>query len=167
LLGRELASGAGSSEGAIENTFENRVKIARVLRVLRARGDFALLAGTASRSRYDGALGYDACFVSGLAKVDTGALPHRPFKNCVREPVCGCCGHRFVVDITPFIEQRHNALMAYKSQYANQTAGTGLFCSGGRDSRAHVCGGAALRPVGRALVTASRLCKGKWGWWTI
>jgi len=29
--------------------------------------------------------------------------------------------------ITPFIEQRHAALMAYRSQYANQAAGGGLF----------------------------------------
>ena len=33
----------------------------------------------------------------------------------------------FVVDITPFIDQRHRALMAYKSQYANQAAGSTLF----------------------------------------
>jgi N-acetylglucosamine malate deacetylase 1 len=33
----------------------------------------------------------------------------------------------FIVDITPFIEQRHAALMAYKSQYANQDAGSALF----------------------------------------
>jgi len=33
----------------------------------------------------------------------------------------------FIVDITSFIEQRHAALMAYHSQYANQAAGSGLF----------------------------------------
>jgi LmbE family N-acetylglucosaminyl deacetylase len=33
----------------------------------------------------------------------------------------------FVVDISPFIEDRHRALMAYRSQYANQEAGSGLF----------------------------------------
>ena len=33
----------------------------------------------------------------------------------------------FIVDITPFIEQRHAALMAYRSQYANQAQGGGLF----------------------------------------
>jgi LmbE family N-acetylglucosaminyl deacetylase len=32
-----------------------------------------------------------------------------------------------VVDITQFIEDRHRALMAYQSQYANQDAGRGLF----------------------------------------
>jgi len=37
VAGRELASGADLPDGAIENTFENRVKIARVLRVLRPR----------------------------------------------------------------------------------------------------------------------------------
>ena len=33
----------------------------------------------------------------------------------------------FIVDITPFIEQRHAALKAYRSQYANQPAGSALF----------------------------------------
>jgi LmbE family N-acetylglucosaminyl deacetylase len=33
----------------------------------------------------------------------------------------------FVVDITPFIEQRHSALMAYRSQYANQAAASAIF----------------------------------------
>ncbi|HEX8810394.1 MAG TPA: hypothetical protein VF742_00245 [Terracidiphilus sp.] len=33
----------------------------------------------------------------------------------------------FIVDVTPFIDQRHAALMAYRSQYANQPEGSALF----------------------------------------
>jgi LmbE family N-acetylglucosaminyl deacetylase len=33
----------------------------------------------------------------------------------------------FVVDITPHIEDRHRALMAYESQYANRETGSRLF----------------------------------------
>jgi N-acetylglucosamine malate deacetylase 1 len=33
----------------------------------------------------------------------------------------------FVVDITPFAEQRLQSLLAYRSQYGAQTQGTGLF----------------------------------------
>ena len=54
------------------------------------------------------------------------AEPHRPFK-IVYASLYADVRPSFVVDITPFIEQRHQALMAYRSQYANQSAGSGLF----------------------------------------
>jgi bacillithiol biosynthesis deacetylase BshB1 len=115
------------TDGAITNTFENRIKIVRVLRTLRPRvvilpywqarhPDHAIVAS----------LGYEACFLSGLGKIDTGAPPHRPFK-IVYASLYADVRPSFVVDITPFIEQRHAALMAYQSQYANQAAGAGLF----------------------------------------
>jgi len=114
-------------DGAIENTLENRLKIVRVLRLLRPRvvilpywqarhPDHAIVA----------TLGYEACFLSGLAKVDTGAMPHRPFK-IVYASLYADVRPSFIVDIALFIEQRHAALMAYRSQYANQPAGSALF----------------------------------------
>ncbi len=76
-------------------------------------------------------LGYEACFLAGLSKVDTEwdevpQQPHRPFK-IVYASLYADVRPSFVVDITPHIEQRHSALMAYTSQYSNQPAGTGLF----------------------------------------
>jgi bacillithiol biosynthesis deacetylase BshB1 len=114
-------------DGAIENTPANRLEIARVLRQLRPRvvilpywqarhPDHAMVA----------TLGYDACFLAGLKKVDTGAEPHRPFK-IVYASLYADVRPSFIIDITPFIEQRHQALMAYRSQYANQPAGSALF----------------------------------------
>jgi len=114
-------------DGAIENTLENRVAIARVLRRLRPR--VVILPYWQARHpdhAVTGTLGYDACFLSGLKKIDTGAEPHRPFK-IVYASLYADVRASFVVDITPFIEQRHQALMAYRSQYANQSAGSGLF----------------------------------------
>lgn len=114
-------------DGAIENTLANRLEIALVLRQLRPRvvilpywqarhPDHAMVAS----------LGYDACFMAGLKKIDTGAEPHRPFK-IVYASLYADVRPSFIVDITPFIEQRHQALMAYRSQYANQPAGSALF----------------------------------------
>jgi N-acetylglucosamine malate deacetylase 1 len=114
-------------DGAIANTLENRIKIVHVLRQLRPRvvilpywqarhPDHAMVAS----------LGYEACFLSGLAKIDTGTEPHRPFK-IVYASLYADVRPSFVVDITPFVEQRLSALMAYRSQYANQAAGGGLF----------------------------------------
>ena len=127
LLGVSWRQALNFPDGAIENTIQNRIEIARVLRIVRPR--VVILPYWQARHpdhAICGTLGYDACFVSGLAKVDTGAPPHRPFK-IVYASLYADVRPSFVVDITPFIEQRHAALMAYKSQYANQAAGSGLF----------------------------------------
>jgi N-acetylglucosamine malate deacetylase 1 len=127
LLGVSRREALDLPDGAIENTLENRRKIARVVRALRPRvvilpywqarhPDHAIVA----------TLGYEACFLAGLAKIETGTAPHRPFK-IVYASLYADVRPSFVVDITPFIEQRHAALMAYKSQYANQAAGNALF----------------------------------------
>ena len=127
LLGVTWREALDLPDGAIENTLESRLKIVRVLRLLRPRvvilpywqarhPDHAIVAE----------LGYQACFLSGLAKIDTGATPHRPFK-IVYASLYADVRPSFIVDISPFIEQRHAALMAYKSQYANQPTGSALF----------------------------------------
>ena len=127
LLGVSWRQALDLPDGAIANTLENRIKIVRVLRTVRPRvvilpywqarhPDHAIVAS----------LGYEACFLSGLAKIDTGAGPHRPFK-IVYASLYADVRPSFIVDITPFIEQRHAALMAYRSQYQNQAAGGGLF----------------------------------------
>jgi N-acetylglucosamine malate deacetylase 1 len=127
LLGVVWRQALNFPDGAIENTIANRIEIARVLRIVRPR--VVILPYWQARHpdhAVTGSLGYDACFVSGLAKIDTGAPPHRPFK-IVYASLYADVRPSFVVDITPFIEQRHTALMAYKSQYANQATGSGLF----------------------------------------
>jgi bacillithiol biosynthesis deacetylase BshB1 len=127
LLGVGWREALDLPDGAIENTLENRLKIAGELRRVRPRvvilpywqarhPDHAIVAS----------LGYQACFLSGLAKYDTELPPHRPFK-IVYASLYADVRPSFIVDITPFIDQRHSALMAYKSQYANQAAGSALF----------------------------------------
>lgn len=127
LLGVGWRQALDLPDGAIEDTIENRRKIARVLRQLCPRvvilpywqarhPDHAIVAS----------LGYGACFLSGLAKMDAETAPHRPFK-IVYASLYADVRPSFIVDITPFVEQRHAALMAYKSQYVNQPAGSALF----------------------------------------
>jgi bacillithiol biosynthesis deacetylase BshB1 len=127
LLGVSWREALNLPDGAIENTLDNRKKIVRVLRQVQPRvvilpywearhPDHAIVA----------TLGYQACFLSGLSKVETGSAPHRPYK-IVYASLYADVRPSFIVDISPFIEQRHSALMAYKSQYANQATGGGLF----------------------------------------
>jgi bacillithiol biosynthesis deacetylase BshB1 len=127
ILGVAWRQALDLPDGAVENTLENRTKIARVLRLLRPR--VVILPYWQARHpdhAITAALGYEACFLSGLAKVETGSAPHRPFK-IVYASLYADVRPSFIVDITPFMEQRHAALMAYQSQYANQSAGSGLF----------------------------------------
>src|SRR5437764_5003437 len=75
-------------DGRVENTWENRLKVARVIREQRPR----VLILPYWRGRHPdhyaaSVLGYEACFLAGLAKLpltslrDQGTLaPHRPFK---------------------------------------------------------------------------------------
>jgi len=127
LLGVSWRQALNLPDGAVENTLENRIRIVRVLRQLRPR----VLILPYWQARHPdhsivAALGYEASFLSGLAKVETGTAPHRPFK-IVYASLYANVRPSFIVDITPFIEQRHQALMAYRSQYADQPAGSGLF----------------------------------------
>jgi len=127
LLGVGWRTALDLTDGAVENTLENRIKIARVLREVRPR--VVILPYWQARHpdhAITAALGYEACFLAGLAKIETGTAPHRPFK-IVYASLYADVRPSFVVDITPFIEQRHAALMAYQSQYANQAVGGGLF----------------------------------------
>jgi bacillithiol biosynthesis deacetylase BshB1 len=114
-------------DGRVENTWDNRLKIVEALRRVRPR--VVILpywTGRHPDHSTSAPLGYEACFLSGLSKIETGTAPHRPFK-IVYASLYADVRPSFVVDITRHIEDRHRALMAYQSQYANQAAGSGLF----------------------------------------
>jgi len=127
ILGVSWRQALDIPDGCVENNLPNRIKVVRALREVRPR--VVILPYWTGRhpDHYTASvLGYEACFLSGLAKLDTGAPPHRPFK-ILYASLYADVRPSFVVDITPYIEQRHQALMAYKSQYRNQTSGSGLF----------------------------------------
>lgn len=129
-------------DGRVENTWENRLKVARLLRQTRPR----LLILPYWKGRHPdhytaSVLGYEACFLSGLAKLELAAepsptnnekpetknlSPHRPFK-IVYASLYHDVRPTFVVDITDQFEARLESLFAYRSQYGDQAAGEGLF----------------------------------------
>ena len=132
ILGVQHRQALDLPDGAVANTLENRLKVAQIVRELRPR--VVILPYWEARHPDHATcstLGYEACFLAGLskfeAKIEAGdTRPHRPFK-IIYASLYADVRPSFVVDITPFIEQRHAALMAYRSQYANQAQGGGLF----------------------------------------
>ena len=114
-------------DGRVENTWENRLKVARVIREQRPRVVILPYWQGRHPDHYTAStLGYEACFLSGLAKLDLELPPHRPFK-IVYATLYYDIRPTFVVDITDQFEARFQSLMAYKSQFSDQEAGKGIF----------------------------------------
>jgi bacillithiol biosynthesis deacetylase BshB1 len=114
-------------DGNVENTLANRLKVAEVLRRLRPRVVILPYWQGRHPDHYTTAtLGYEACFISGLAKMDIPGEPHRPYK-ILYASLYADVRPSFVVDITPHIERRYEALAAYRSQYASQFTGDSIF----------------------------------------
>ena len=114
-------------DGRVENTYENRLKVARVIRQARPRVVILPYWQGRHPDHYTAStLGYEACFLAGLKKLAVEGEPHRPFK-IIYASLYFDVRPTFVVDITGQFEARFASLMAYKSQYADQREGTGLF----------------------------------------
>jgi bacillithiol biosynthesis deacetylase BshB1 len=110
-------------DGRVENTWDNRLKVARIIRETRPR--VVILPYWQARHpdhATASTLGYEACFLSGLKKLPIEGEPHRPFK-IVYASLYHDIRPTFVVDITAQFEQRLQSLFAYKSQYEDQKAG--------------------------------------------
>lgn len=128
-------------DGRVENSWENRLKIARVIREQRPRVLILPYWQGRHPDHYTAStLGYEAAFLAGLRKLgktpgsSAGQLaeavaklaPHRPFK-IIYASLYYEVRPSFVVDISDQFEARLQALLAYKSQYSDQSAGSGLF----------------------------------------
>jgi bacillithiol biosynthesis deacetylase BshB1 len=116
-------------DGNIRNTLENRLKIVEVLRRVRPRVVILPYWEGRHPDHYTvPTLGYEACFISGLSKLEIpgGSLPHRPYK-ILYASLYADVRPTFAIDITPYMEQRFQSLMAYRSQYANCAQGSSLF----------------------------------------
>ena len=132
-------------DGRVENTWQNRLKVASVLR--ETRPHVVILPYWKGRhpDHYTASvLGYEACFLAGLKKLELGnqysavhqslagtnsiqsLTPHRPFK-IVYATLYYDVRPTFVVDISDQFQGKFASILAYKSQFSDQEAGKDLF----------------------------------------
>jgi N-acetylglucosamine malate deacetylase 1 len=114
-------------DGRVENTWENRLKVASVIRETRPRVVILPYWEGRHPDHYTcSVLGYEACFLAGLAKLNPHSAPHRPFK-IIYATLYYDVRPTFVVDIGQQFEQKFASILAYKSQFSDQEAGKDLF----------------------------------------
>jgi N-acetylglucosamine malate deacetylase 1 len=141
-------------DGRVENTWENRLKVARVIRQTRPRVVILPYWQGRHPDHYTcSTLGYEACFLAGLTKLNIDAElkqlskghgfsrakddprkrsalaaegRHRPFK-IVYATLYFDVHPSFIVDITEQFEARMQSIFAYQSQYSDQEAGKSDF----------------------------------------
>jgi bacillithiol biosynthesis deacetylase BshB1 len=127
ILGAGWRRALDIPDGRVENTWENRLKVANVIRETRPRVVILPYWKGRHPDHYTcSVLGYEACFLAGLAKIDPHSAPHRPFK-IIYATLYYDVRPTFVVDISQQFEQKFNSILAYKSQFSDQEAGKDLF----------------------------------------
>ena len=149
ILGVSWRRALDIPDGRVENTWENRLKVASVIRETRPRVIILPYWKGRHPDHYTASvLGYEACFLAGLAKLDpkkalssqlsaasqtasdtnadVSLAPHRPFK-ILYATLYYDVRPTFVVDISEQFEGKFASILAYKSQFSDQEAGKDLF----------------------------------------
>jgi N-acetylglucosamine malate deacetylase 1 len=145
ILGVSWRRALDIPDGRVENTYENRLKVAAVIRETRPRVIILPYWKGRHPDHYTASvLGYEASFLAGLAKLalssqpsaisqtssgagESGALaPHRPFK-IIYATLYYDIRPSFVVDIGEQFEGKFASILAYTSQFSDQEAGKDLF----------------------------------------
>jgi bacillithiol biosynthesis deacetylase BshB1 len=116
-------------DARLENTIGSRMTMSGVIRRLRPR--VVILPYWTGRhpDHYRAAeIGYEACFLAGLKRLEEDVPPHRPFK-VLYSSLYANVQPSFVVDISDQFEDRMAALFCYVSQYGNSQEASDLFPS--------------------------------------
>jgi bacillithiol biosynthesis deacetylase BshB1 len=116
-------------DSRLENTISARMTMAGVIRRLKPR--VVILPYWTGRhpDHYRCAeIGYEACFLSGLKKLEEDVPPHRPFK-ILYSSLYANVTPSFVVDISRQFDRRMEALFSYVSQYGDSSEAGELFPS--------------------------------------
>jgi N-acetylglucosamine malate deacetylase 1 len=116
-------------DARLENNISVRMTLAGVIRRVRPR--VVILPYWTGRhpDHYRASeMGYEACFLSGLKKLEEDTPPHRPAK-ILYSSLYANVTPSFVVDITRQFERRMLSLFSYASQYGDSDAASDLFPS--------------------------------------
>ena len=114
-------------DARLENTVSVRMSLAAEIRNLRPRVVILPYWEARHPDHYRAAeIGFEACFLAGLKKLDEETQPHRPQK-IIYSSLYANANPSFVVDISAQFERRMAALFCYQSQYGDSGEAADLF----------------------------------------
>jgi bacillithiol biosynthesis deacetylase BshB1 len=114
-------------DARLENALAARMTLAVKIRELKPRVVILPYWEARHPDHYRaGEMGYEACFLAGLKKLDEYSEPHRPFK-IIYSGLYADVKPSFIVDISAQFERRMTALLSYVSQYGSVEQGGALF----------------------------------------
>ena len=114
-------------DARLENTITARMTLAVKIRELKPRVVILPYWEARHPDHYRASeIGFEACFLSGLRKLDEYSEPHRPFK-ILYSSIYAEVKPSFIVDISGQFERRMTALLSYTSQYGSAIEGGALF----------------------------------------
>jgi len=117
-------------DARLENTISVRMSLAMEIRNLRPRVVILPYWEARHPDHYrTSEIGFEACFLAGLKKLDEESQPHRPNK-ILYSSLYANVTPSFVVDISDHFERRMTALSCYQSQYGQSTEAGELFPAG-------------------------------------
>jgi LmbE family N-acetylglucosaminyl deacetylase len=113
-------------DARLENTLAARMTLAMRIRELKPRVVILPYWEARHPDHYRASeIGFEACFLAGLKKLDENSEPHRPQK-ILYSSLYADVKPSFIVDIGAQFERRMKALLSYRSQYGAAEPG-GLF----------------------------------------
>jgi bacillithiol biosynthesis deacetylase BshB1 len=114
-------------DARLENTLTARLTLAMKIRELQPRVVILPYWQARHPDHYRcGEMGFEACFLAGLKKIDEYSTPHRPQK-ILYASLYADVKPSFIVDISTQFERRMTALLSYASQYGAVGEGDALF----------------------------------------
>jgi bacillithiol biosynthesis deacetylase BshB1 len=114
-------------DARLENTIAARMTVAMKIRELKPRVVILPYWEARHPDHYRTAeIGFEACFLAGLKKLDEYSEAHRPFK-IIYSSIYAEVKPSFIVDISTQFERRMTALLSYASQYGETMEGGALF----------------------------------------
>lgn len=114
-------------DARLENTVTVRMTLAVEIRNLRPRVVILPYWQARHPDHYRAAeIGFEACFLAGLRKLDEDTEPHRPHK-ILYSSLYANVTPSFVVDISSQFERRMSSLFCYESQYGGSEQASDLF----------------------------------------
>ncbi len=115
-------------DAAIEDVRKYKLEIAEEIRRLRPRTVILPYWEGRHPDHYTtGRIGYEACFLAGLAKLPLKGKPYRPHKIIYATHYVPSLRPTFVVDITAQFERKLKAILCYRSQFSPRRDTQNLF----------------------------------------